>query len=324
MNFFNRLLRPASRKRRRSTRFHNNDFVMETLEPRIAFDASGLERPTLEPVADTSLSPEVCMVPSPTGLFWSGRIAPRSQNFTITNIAEGITVEKWNADSNKWEDIATTPSTSNPKDLMRLLELRVFKPDDRYRVTRANENISSDNPFQAVWADGSEARGLIRKWMPGPACGPIPRPLPIRSPSGEWKIFSIRQIAEMIPPNTQPFLFKKDIDVSKHNITFTDLIDENLTPADRAFIDLSLTNPVDTVPADEEEVTPYLVTPALDTATLTISDMAYSGPDLISHINTDLTDLDLNDSKETKKSIFATILPTPFDSASSVIQAINQ
>ena len=102
------------------------------------------------------------------------------------------------------------------------------------------------------------------------------------------------------------------------------MVDENLTPTDRAFIDLSLTNPVNTVPADEEEVTPDLVTPALDAATLTISDMAFSDPDLISHINTDLTDLDLNDSTENKKSIFATILPTPFDPVSSVIQAFNQ
>ena len=247
---------------------------------------------------------------------------PRKQNFTIAHIDEGITVEKWNDESNKWDDVVTTPSTSNPKELIRLLELRVFKPDDRYRVTRANENISSDNPFQAVWADGSEARGLIRNLMPGPDCGPIPRPLPIRTPSGEGIPPLPVQMVESDP--SQPFLFKKDIDVSKNHITFTDLVDENLTPTDRAFIDLSLTNPVNTVHADEEEVTPDLVTPALDAATLTISDMAFSDPDLISHINTDLTDLDLNDSTENKKSIFATILPTPFDPASSVIQAFNQ
>ena len=318
MNFIQRLLQPVSSKRRRSTQLNNNDFVIESLEPRIAFDASGLERPTLEPVAD--ISPEVCWVATPTSFVEIS--APRSQNFTITHIAEGITVEKWNTESNKWEDIVRRPSTSNPKELIRLLELRVFKPDDRFRVTRANENISSDNPFQAVWADGSEARGLISTEMPGPDCGPIPRPLPIRSPSGEWIPLLPAQMFESDP--TQPFLFKKDVNVSVNHITFNDLIDENLTPTDRAFIDLSLASPVGTVPADEEEVTPDLVTPALDAATLTISDMAFSDPDLISHINTDLTDLDLNDSTETKKSIFATILPTPFDSASSVIKAINQ
>jgi hypothetical protein len=310
MHFLKHLLQPKSSNRRRSTRTQSNSFALETLEPRIAFDASGLEGPTLEPVCATSLRSDICEDLSPTTGMYVEIALPRTQNFTITHIAEGITVEKWDAESNQWKDIATTLSTSHPKEIIRVLEMRVFKPDDRYRVTRANENIDSDNPFQAVWADGSEARGLISRWMPGLACGARPRPLPIRSPSGEWIPLVPVQIVKSDP--TQPLLFWP-----------TDLIDKNLTPTNRAFIDLSMTNPVDTVVADEEEVIPDLVAPILNTAKLTNTDLAFADPALITLVNADLTDSDLNGSTKTKKSSFATILPTAFESAATVIQPIN-
>ena len=55
MHLLKHLLQPKSSNRRRSTRTQSNNFALETLEPRIAFDASGLEGPTLEPISDTPI-----------------------------------------------------------------------------------------------------------------------------------------------------------------------------------------------------------------------------------------------------------------------------
>ena len=73
------------------------------------------------------------------------------------------TVEKKSGDT--WVDVSTPPTTSNPHELLRLLSLRVIKPDDELRWIPPAESPQADEAFSLVGWNGklvSESKSSIR------------------------------------------------------------------------------------------------------------------------------------------------------------------
>jgi hypothetical protein len=173
MIIFKQVFNSSFRGPQRVTSPRSHRFTLETLEPRIAFDASGLEPPPPDmcfPLED----PVPCVVPN-SDIYAEFGLLRRTQNFNITHIAEGVTVEKWDSVSNQWRNISAAPSTSNPRELLRALSLRNIQPDDEYRVTGTPDKGNSIDPFQAVWADGSKVDYSVlsgRLWWNWDWCGP--------------------------------------------------------------------------------------------------------------------------------------------------------
>ena len=73
------------------------------------------------------------------------------------------TVEKKSGDT--WVDVSTPPTTSNPRELLRLLSLRVIKPDDELRWIPPAESPQAEEAFSLVGWNGklvSESKSSIR------------------------------------------------------------------------------------------------------------------------------------------------------------------
>jgi len=73
------------------------------------------------------------------------------------------TVEKKSGDT--WVDVSTPPTTSNPRELLRLLSLRVIKPDDELRWKPPAESPQAEEAFSLVGWNGkfaSESKSSIR------------------------------------------------------------------------------------------------------------------------------------------------------------------
>ena len=73
------------------------------------------------------------------------------------------TVEKKSGDT--WVDVSTPPTTSNPRELLRLLSLRVIKPNDELRWIPPAESPQADEAFSLVGWNGklvSESKSSIR------------------------------------------------------------------------------------------------------------------------------------------------------------------
>ena len=73
------------------------------------------------------------------------------------------TVEKKSGDT--WVDVSTPPTTSNPRELLRLLSLRVIKPNDELRWIPPAESPQAEDAFSLVGWNGkfaSESKSSIR------------------------------------------------------------------------------------------------------------------------------------------------------------------
>ena len=73
------------------------------------------------------------------------------------------TIEKKSGDT--WVDVSTPPTTSNPRELLRLLSLRVVKPDDELRWIPPAESPQAEEAFSLVGWNGklvSESKSSIR------------------------------------------------------------------------------------------------------------------------------------------------------------------
>ena len=73
------------------------------------------------------------------------------------------TVEKKSGDT--WVDVSTPPTTSNPRELLRLLSLRVIKPDDELRWIPPAESPQAEEAFSLIGWNGklaSESKSSIR------------------------------------------------------------------------------------------------------------------------------------------------------------------
>ncbi len=323
MNIFKKLFNSSFSGHQKVIDSRSRRFTLETLEPRIAFDASGLEGPTLEPTAVTSyiydrgsLAPK-CLSPD--------MMRPqRDQNFIITHIPEGVTVEKWDNVSNQWCNVSAAPSTSNPRELHRALSLRNIRPDDEYRVTGTPDKGSPIDPFQAVWADGSKVdyyvlTGVLGNTVPNGGCGTMPPSvLPVdprqRCPPTILQLHPSPSTGEPLLSNTldTDTFVGEDSAESKNDFESISVIDANLTNTDRAFLQLNQTNLVGT-DSDNTELTEVDSNPATQTSTeLTKTEQAFVDLSLMNLVSTDLTEPD-----DLTNYNFANILPNALDPAAS-------
>jgi hypothetical protein len=329
MIIFKQVFNSSFRGPQRVTSPRSHRFTLETLEPRIAFDASGLEgpRPDCEyPISTVDPAPFVRPASEDYAAFggWGNFQLRRTQNFIITHIPEGVTVEKWDNVSNQWCNVSAAPSTSNPRELHRALSLRNIQPDDKYRVTGTPDKGSSVDPFQAVWADGSKVDyyvlfGVLGNSVPNGGCGtmpPSPNPYPSLVPLGP------RPIEPTLPLPSNPLdtnnFIGEDSAESKNDLESIRVIDANLTNTDRAFSELNQTNLVGTN-SDNTEFTEVDSNPATQTSTeLTKTEQAFVDLSLMNLVSTDLIEPD-----DLTNYNFANILPNALDPAASVLASIS-
>ena len=151
-------------------------FSVERLEPRIALDATGVQRPTLERSHDIYLSN---VGPSPI-VFGKSDISITTDSFVVTSVAHGA-VEKW-TQADGWVDVSTKPTTSNPRELLKLLQRRVFSKGDRLRWIPAVQDLSTDIATQAAFTSRAKAFE-VHDWGPKTeeSTDPATRPEPVEN-----------------------------------------------------------------------------------------------------------------------------------------------
>ena len=160
----------------KSRRTSKSRFSVERLEPRIALDAAGVQRPTLERSHDIYLSN---VGPSPI-VFGKSDISITTDSFVVTSVAHGA-VEKW-TQADGWVDVSTKPTTSNPRELLKLLQRRVFSKGDRLRWIPAVQNLSTDIGTQAAFTRRAKAFEVY-DWGPKTeeSTDPATRPEPVEN-----------------------------------------------------------------------------------------------------------------------------------------------
>jgi len=153
-----------------------SQFSVERLEPRLALDAGGVQRPTLERSHDIYLSN---VGPAPI-VFGKSDISITTDSFVVTAVAHG-TVEKW-VQADGWVDVSTKPTTSNPRELLKLLQRRVFSKGDRLRWIPAVQDLSTDIATQAAFTSRAKAFE-VHDWgrKTEESTDPVTRPEPVEN-----------------------------------------------------------------------------------------------------------------------------------------------
>ena len=129
--------------------------ALETLEQRIALDASGI-RPQLEPVREVFIDNSLVGA-SPVVFGKSELIGQDTKSFVITGVAAGSTVEKLDVSTNQWRNVSAPVTTSNPSELIRLMRLRVIQEGDQIRWLPKSTDGVTQKAFEIIgWDDGSE------------------------------------------------------------------------------------------------------------------------------------------------------------------------
>ncbi|MDO7687765.1 MAG: fibronectin type III domain-containing protein [Pirellulales bacterium] len=138
---------------------------LERLEPRLAL-AGDVSRPLLEPATNLYMDPSM-VGPQPVVMGKSQVVGHDVKSFVITKVPAGSVVEKLDTVTNTWVDVSTKPTSSNPRELLRLLQARLIQQGDSLRWTpKAGAESSVQQAFQMIgWDDGSEL-------PPGPDPGP--------------------------------------------------------------------------------------------------------------------------------------------------------
>ena len=153
---FNRSINTTRRTlNKRALNKRSKTLALETLEQRIALDASGI-RSQLEAVREVYIDDSL-VGPTPIVFGKSELIGQDTKSFVITSVAAGSTVEKWDAAANQWRDVSTPPTSSNPRHLLQLLQNRMIQKDDQIRwVPRSTDGVTQ-KAFEIIgWDDGSE------------------------------------------------------------------------------------------------------------------------------------------------------------------------
>ena len=156
--FRNRFSRSAASRRRR-VRAAAPAMPLERLEPRLALAGDTFSRPMLERAA--TLVMDASIGPNPVVMSKSQVVGNDVKSFVISHVPEGSVVEKWDAATEKWIDVSTKPTSSNPQELMRLLGTRVIHQGDKiqWRPKAGFEGVVQQ-AFQMInWDDGSELQG---------------------------------------------------------------------------------------------------------------------------------------------------------------------
>ncbi len=129
---------------------------LERLEPRLALAGDSFSRPMLERAA--TLVMDASFGPNPVVMSKSQVVGNDVKSFVISHVPEGSVVEKWDAATEKWIDVSTKPTSSNPQELMRLLGTRVIHQGDKIQWRpKAGFEGAVQQAFQMInWDDGSE------------------------------------------------------------------------------------------------------------------------------------------------------------------------
>ena len=124
-----------------------------------------VERPELLPstkiIVDNSVPGPIPFVFSWNNLATSLLPSVSGVRFVVDSVRG--TVEKKSGDT--WVDVSTPPTTSNPRELLRLLSLRVIKPDDELRWIPPAESPQAEEAFSLVGWNGelaSKSKSSIR------------------------------------------------------------------------------------------------------------------------------------------------------------------
>ena len=128
---------------------------LEKLEPRLAM-AGDVARPLLEPAS--SLYMDASMFgPKPVVMTKSQVDGDVSNSFVISNVPAGSVVEKWNEAKQSWEDVSTKPTSSNPRELLKLLQRRLIQKDDKLRwIPKRGADVDVTRAFEMIgWNGGS-------------------------------------------------------------------------------------------------------------------------------------------------------------------------
>ena len=155
MRFLKTLFSRSINTNCRSLSKRSKTLSLESLEQRIALDASGV-RPQLEPVREVHIDNSL-VGPDPMVFGKSELVGHGTKSFVITAVAAGSTVEKWDAAANQWRDVSTPPTSSNPRQLLQLLQNRIIQKDDQVRWIPKSTDGVTQKAFEIIgWDDGSE------------------------------------------------------------------------------------------------------------------------------------------------------------------------
>ena len=149
---FSRSAAPCRRRRRTGA----PAMPLERLEPRLALANDTVSRPTLEQA--TALVMDQSMGPNPVLLSKAQVVGNDVKSFVISHVPLGSIVEKWDVIAQKWVDVSTLPTTSNPQELMRLLGNRLIQEGDKLQW-RPQAGVAgvTQQAFQMInWDDGTE------------------------------------------------------------------------------------------------------------------------------------------------------------------------
>ena len=114
-------------------------------------------RPQLERVREVHIDNSLAG-PDPMVFGKSELVGYDTKSFVITHVAAGSTVEKWDAATNQWRDVSTPPTSSNPRQLLQLLQNRIIQKDDQVRWIPKSTDGVTQKAFEIIgWDDGSEA-----------------------------------------------------------------------------------------------------------------------------------------------------------------------
>ena len=152
---FQNRFRRASHVRRRSLA-GSPVTSLEKLEPRLAL-AGDVSRPLLERATNLYMDPSM-LGPQPVMMSKSQVVGNDVKSFVISKVPAGSVVEKLDTATNTWVDVSTKPTSSNPRELLRLLKNRLIQQGDSLRWTpKAGAESSVQQAFEMIgWDDGSE------------------------------------------------------------------------------------------------------------------------------------------------------------------------
>ena len=131
---------------------------LELLENRLALaaDTGTLSRPPLEQTDSVYLDNSL-IGPAPIIMNKSEIIGDETNSFVITSVANGV-VEKWLPATERWVNVSAVPTTSNPMELLKLLQLRLIQQGDRiqWKPSQSTSPLDFDKAFDVVgWDDGN-------------------------------------------------------------------------------------------------------------------------------------------------------------------------
>ncbi len=167
MGFLGSLLNRSIHAMSRTVKKPSKKLSLESLEQRIALDASTLTRPQLEPTRTVHIGEG--FGPSPIEFEKSQLIGHDTKSFIVKSVVTGSTVEKWDASANQWQNISAVPQTSSPRALLQFFRNRLIQTNDKLRWTREATDGQSQKVFEIIgWDDGSEASEPEGVNVPGP------------------------------------------------------------------------------------------------------------------------------------------------------------